>query len=221
MNLKNPLHLVAFVGLLMALPFLLLLTWVFKPLAPKLAALLEPWYDSLLEQVALMAVVNTKSTTITNLDSAQVTRAPIYANGGVLKEWIETLETVNGDSIGSTYRFFRVPSWLRVSELLLDCDDIGTTTIGDIGLYKTAADGGAVVDADFFGSAVSLKDGALANAQQAHESAVVDLPNYKKRIWEQLGLTEDPKIFYDVVVTLTAAADAAGTITLRLRGVES
>lgn len=168
-----------------------------------------------------MAVVNTKSTTITNLDAAQVTHAKAYASGGAIKEWVETLETANGDSIASVYRFFRVPSWIRVTDVILDSDDIGTTTIADFGLYDTAANGGAVVDADFFGSAVSLKDGALANSNITKESAVVDIANSGKRLWEQLGLSADPQKYYDVCATLTAAADAAGTITLRLRGVEA
>lgn len=167
------------------------------------------------------AVVAVKSTTITNLDAAQKTKAKVFANGAPLKEWIETNEVANGDSVGSTYRFFRVPSWARVSELIADADDIGTTTTGDIGLYRTAEDGGAVVDADFFASALVLNAGAIANSQVEHESAVVDLPNYGKRLWEQLGLTADPMVYYDVAVTLTGAADGAGTITLRLRGSEA
>lgn len=170
--------------------------------------------------LTMAAVVAVKSTTITNLDAAQVVRAKAFANGAALKEWIETNEVANGDSAASTYRFFRVPSWVRVSELLIDSDDIGTTTTGDIGLYRTAQDGGAVVDADFFASAVVLNAGALANSQAAHESAVIDLPNYGKRLWEQLALTADPQVYYDVAVTLVGAADAAGSITLRLRGTE-
>lgn len=166
------------------------------------------------------AVVNTKSTTLTNLDAAQVTRAKAFANGAPIKEWIETNEIANGDSVGSTFRFFRVPSWVRVSELIGDWDDIGLTGAGDFGLYDTAANGGAVVDADFFASAVVMNTGALKDQQLVHESAVVDLPNYGKRLWEQLGLTADPQKYYDVVLTLTGAADAAGTVTLRLRGTE-
>jgi hypothetical protein len=185
--------------------------------AAALASPLKAYHDN---HLAMYAVVNTKSTTITNLDAAQVVRAKAFANSAPIKEWIETLETVNGDSIASTYRFFRVPSWLRVSDLILDSDDIGTTTIADFGLYKTAADGGAVVDADFFASAQSLSGGALANTNITHESGVIDAANYGKRLWEQLGLSSDPQIYYDVVATLTAAADAAGTITLRLRGSE-
>jgi hypothetical protein len=167
-----------------------------------------------------MAVVNTKSTTITNLDAAQVVRAKAYANGAPLKEWIETLEVTSGDSSASVYRFFRIPSWTRVSELIADTDDIGTTTTADLGLYKTAQDGGAVVDADFFASALVWNGGALANQQVVHESAVIDAANYGKRIWEQLGLSADPQIYYDVCATLVGAADGTGTVTLRLRGTE-
>ena len=166
------------------------------------------------------AVVNTKSTTITNLDAAQVIRAKAFANGAPIKEFIETLEVAAGDSAASTYRFFRVPSWLRVSSLIADTDDMGTTTTADIGLYRTLADGAAVVDADFFASALVWNAGALANQDVTHESGVVDLPNYGKRIWEQLGLTADPQVYYDVVATLVGAADGAGSVVLRLRGTE-
>jgi hypothetical protein len=173
-----------------------------------------------------MAVVNQKSDVITKLDAFPVQNVASFMNGAPLREFIATREIANGDSVGSTYRMVRVPSWLRVSELLVDSDDIGTTTAADIGLYRTAADqaklslANPVVDADFFASALVLNAGALANSQAAHESGVVDLPNYGKRIWEQLGLSEDPRIDYDVVLTLTGAADGAGTVTLRLRGAE-
>ena len=167
-----------------------------------------------------MAVVNTKSTTITNLDAAQVVRAKAFANGAPIKEFIETVEVAAGDSAASTYRFFRVPSWLRVTDVIADTDDMGTTTTADIGLYRTNADGGAAVDADFFASALVWNAGALANQNVTHESGVVDLPNYGKRLWEQLGLAADPQVYYDVVATLVGAADAGGSAVLRLRGTE-
>lgn len=168
-----------------------------------------------------MAVVNTLFTGLTNLDAAQATLAPAYQMHGRLRETIGTVEAANGDSIGSTYRLCRVWSGWRISDVILDSDDIGTTTVADFGLYDIAAvNAGAVVDADFFGSAVSLKDGALSNSNITHESAVVDIANRHKRLWENLGLTVDPKKWYDVVATLTGAADAAGTITLRVRYVD-
>lgn len=162
-----------------------------------------------------MAVVNTKSTSITNLDAGKLN--PDYKSRGVLREAVDTLETANGDSIGSTYRTVRLWSGWRVSDVILDSDDIGTTTVADIGLYRTAADGGAVVAAAFFGSAVVLNAGALSNQNVTHESGVVDIANKAKRLWEQLGLTADPGVWYDLALTLTAAADAAATITTRVR----
>jgi len=167
-----------------------------------------------------MAVVNTKSTAITNADNTPADLNPDYQSRGVLREAVATLETANGDSIGSTYRLVRLWSGWRVSDVIVDSDDIGTTTAADVGLYRTAADGGAVVDADFFASALSLNGGALSNQNITHESGVVDVANKYKRLWEQLGLSADPGVWYDVVATLTAAADAAATITLRVRFAE-
>lgn len=162
-----------------------------------------------------MAVVNTKSTLVTNADATTQTLNNMVNDGGRLRSKVGTLEAVSGDSIGSTYRILRVPSNARIDALLISSDDIGTTTVADFGLYRTAADGGAVVDADFFASALSLSGGALAKVDITYESAVVDTPNHGKALWEQLGLSADPKVYYDIVATLTAAADAAGTITLR------
>jgi hypothetical protein len=101
-----------------------------------------------------------------------------------------------------------------MTDLRIYSPDIGTTTISDIGLYRTAKDGGAVVDADFFASALSLKDGALNGVDVLHESAVFSIANSGKELWDALGLTSDPSVFYDVAFTLTAAADATGTVKL-------
>jgi hypothetical protein len=165
-----------------------------------------------------MAVVTQKSTSITNVDAGDLN--PDYKSRGVLREAVDTIEVANGDSIASVYRMFRVWSGWRVSDIIVDSDDIGTTTAGDIGLYRTNAEGGAVVDADFFASALSLNGGALSGSNVTHESGVVDVANKGKRLWEQLGLTADPGVWYDVALTLTAAADAAGTFTLRGRFAE-
>lgn len=167
-----------------------------------------------------MAVVATKSTMITNQDATPVVEAPAYQHHGRLREMVESFSIANGDSIGSTYRVLRVWSGWRISDLVLDSPDIGTTTIADFGLYQTAENGGAVVDADFFASAQSLKDGAVANTSIARESGVITIANADTRIWEQLGLSSDPKVWYDVTATLTAAADAAGEAGLRLRYVD-
>lgn len=159
-----------------------------------------------------MAVVAVKSTLITNADATPVVLNSPRVDGAFEHVKVATAAITDTDSIASTYRMFRVPSNAVMTDLRIYSPDIGTTTISDIGLY--AADGGAVVDADFFASALSLKDGALNGVDVLHESAVFSIANSGKELWDALGLTSDPSVFYDVTFTLTAAADATGTVKL-------
>lgn len=159
-----------------------------------------------------MAVVAVKSTLITNADATPVVFNSPRVDGGPERVAVATAAITSGDDIASTYRMFRVPSNAVMTDLKIYSPDIGTTTIADIGLY--AADGGAVVDADFFASALSLKDGALNGTDVLHEAAVFTIANSGKELWSALALTSDPGVFYDVTLTLTAAADATGTVKL-------
>ena len=161
-----------------------------------------------------MAVVAVKSTLITNADATPAVLNSPRVDGGFERIEVATAAITSGDSIASTYRMFRVPSNAVMTDLRIYSPDIGTTTISDIGLYRTAKDGGAVQDADFFASALSLKDGALNGTDVLHEAAVFTIDNSGKELWEALGLTSDPAVFYDVAFTLTAAADATGTVKL-------
>lgn len=163
-----------------------------------------------------MAVVTVKSGAITNRDATVPVRNPAHLEGGMLKECVGTVEIATGDSSASKYILASIPSNARVSQLLVYSDDCGTATVADFGLYRTTADGSAVVDADFFGSAVSLKDGALNGSDITHESTAFDPDDVEKPLWSALGLSADPKIMYDVVATLTAAADAGGTLSIKL-----
>ena len=181
-----------------------LIAHVFKPAAPFVARLLEPWASEIEGIAVAYAVVNTKSTVVTNGDATPVDLSAAYLSNGRLRESVGTLEAVSGDSIASVYRLARIWSGCRVSQILLLCDAI-TTCAGDVGLYKTTADGGAVVDADLFASAQSLAT-ALIGTDVTHESGVFGVEAIEKRLWEALGLTTDPKIWYDIAVTLTAAA---------------
>ena len=117
------------------------------------------------------------------------------------------------------YRQVRVPSNARVSRVLLSCDAI-TTCAGDVGVYRTAADGGAVVDVDFFASAQSLS-AALAHSDVTHEADAADagvgygLADTEKPLWQALQFTADPKCEFDIAITLTAAAGSAGTTSIK------
>jgi hypothetical protein len=159
-----------------------------------------------------MPVLHYKTTSVTNLDATPILRANPWVQGGNSKQFAGTVEAVNGDSIGSTYRFFRVGSWMRPVTLTLYCDAL-TGGAADLGLYRAAADGGALVDADLFASAQSIASANATGIQARFEAD--DVANVEKRIWELLGLTADPNLEYDVALTLTAGISASGTIALQ------
>lgn len=164
-----------------------------------------------------MAVTANKSGPITNRDADPRVKNQAHVVDGHARSSVGTMETANDDSIGSTYRFFSVPSNSRIEQLLLYSDDSGTTGDMDIGIYQTTDNGGAVVDADFFASAVDINAAALSAVDVTHESAVFGLEDAEKPLWSALGLTSDPGIDYDVVGTLTEAVDAIATLTLKGR----
>ena len=83
----------------------------------------------------------------------------------------------------------------------------------DVGVYRTDDDGGAVVDADHFASATVVTS-ALVDSNVAHESGVYGIEDKNKPLWEALGLSADPQIWYDIVGTVTTDMGGAGTLML-------
>lgn len=157
-----------------------------------------------------MAVEARKSSLITNADTVPAVLNNPRIDGGFERTKVATAAVTNSDSIASTYRLFRVPSNAVMTDLRVYCPAI-TTAATDIGLYRTEKDGGAVVDADLFTSAQVLTS-ALVGTDVLHESGIFSLANSGKELWDALGLTSDPSVFYDVTMTLTAAAGATGTV---------
>lgn len=162
-----------------------------------------------------MAVVNTKSTAITNGDATPVvitnrilTRGPVFTACG-------TVEVAAGDDDGSVFRFVRVPSNARIISITRFNDAITTGTAYEIGLHQTAANGGAAADADLFATAVDLSSASVVGVEQRFEAA--DIINIEKRVWELLGLTADPQRDYDLTFTGTTVGTGAGTISVEVR----
>lgn len=161
-----------------------------------------------------MAVVTVKSARITGRDSTPPVRGGLTLGPRRLYAEVATVEVTNGDSIASKFILATVPSHASMRELVIYCDAI-TSAAADFGVYRTTQDGGAVVDADAFGSAVSLATAITTGANILHESGVLDISEIEQPLWQILGLTVDPGIDYDIVATLTAAATASGTLTAR------
>lgn len=168
-----------------------------------------------------MAVVAVKAAQITNLDTIPIAFAPANLEQGNLKCAVGTAEGANGDSIASTYRLVRLASNVIPQRVLLSNDAIATSGAADVGVWQTAANGGLVVDADFFASAVVLT-GAQVNVDITHEADAADagvgfgLADVEKFLWQGIQLTADPGRDYDIALQLTTALGGAGTFSLRV-----
>jgi hypothetical protein len=162
-----------------------------------------------------MAVVTTKSAAITNRDAIPAVLNMGGITKGAIKQALGVVAIANGDSAASKYLVSSIPSNAIVRSVKVSAPDIGTTTAADIGLYKSTADGSAVVDADFFKAAVALNAGAITKSEVVNGN-IITVANMEKRVWEHLGLTTDPSLVYDVVLTLTGAADAAGSVAVEI-----
>lgn len=173
--------------------------------------LIAPEWAAAVAPVAgvVLAVVTVKSTLITNRDAQPVVISNRALQGGEVKHARAVVSIANGDSVGSKYLCFQIPSNAVPISVRESFPDVGTTTAADVGLYQTTALGSAVVDADFFKAATVLNAGAISKSEIVNGN-VITLANSEKRVWELLGLASDPGINYDVVMTLTGAADAAG-----------
>lgn len=168
------------------------------------------------------AVVAVKSTYITNRDAlpSVITNRPLFRAPVMHAQGLVAI--ANGDSVASIYRVTEIPSNAVPVSVKITAPDIGTTTAADVGLYQNTLNGGAVFDADFFTAAFVLNAGAVAKSEAGFGNANTygTVTNREKRIWEVgpngVALTVDPQRSYDVCLTLTGAADAAGSVLVEV-----
>jgi hypothetical protein len=158
------------------------------------------------------------STSITNRNATPRVLSNARLTGAPLLSATERVTLASGtDGVASIHRLFEIPSNAVISRVFVSAPDIGTTTAADVGLYRTTADGAAVVDADFFASALSLSGGAIDNVDITRESTVITPANRHQAVWQILALTADPQTRYDVALTLTGAADGSGSVDVTVQ----
>lgn len=166
-----------------------------------------------------MGTSNLKTTSVTNLDATPAIRANPWINGQNSKSYVGRILAVTADDTSSTYRFFRVGSWMRCHALALFCDALSTSAAVNVGLWNPSnISAGAVVDADFFASAVvvsSALNGTDITYESANAASNMGLPVAESRLWEVMALTADPNLQYDVTIQPTSAITAGGNIVLR------
>lgn len=162
-----------------------------------------------------------KGTAITNREaSPRVLNNPGTGVGAVEKCAVGHLASVTASlSTGSIIRLVSVPSNAIVTDLR---ESSGAQTAGamDVGVYRTNGDGGAVVDADFFATAVSLA-AATVNVDILNESGTNTLAKQSQPLWQALGMASDPKSMLDICATIsTDVTTGTGALQFRVRFVQ-
>lgn len=166
-----------------------------------------------------MAAENLKSTSVTNASASPITKNDRTIGFGKMMEAMGMVTPLSTAEVASTYRFCRVPSNCRLSQVLISAADFTTAGVVDIGLYKSGDAGGAVVDADFFASLVDLAagSGAGTHLDVTNESGTYTVAKQEKLLWDAVGLTADPGCDFDIVATVTTAFNGGAAMLVKAR----
>jgi hypothetical protein len=158
-----------------------------------------------------------KSVAITNREATPKVLNDVGSGGaGIVREVSNYIASVTASlSVTSIIRLVEVPSNCRISSIKLFS---GAQTAGafDIGLCRTNADGGAIVDQDLFGSAVSCAS-AVAGTDVILESGQTTIAEMHQPLWQWAGATSDPKCMYDIVAVVTTTDVTTGAAPLGVK----
>lgn len=187
-----------------------------------------------------MAVVTTKSPSITNWDATPIF-IPTTGEGveGPLRAVTDNVTSVVGDSIASIYRFVRIPTNAKIKKVLLNIFTASTAGAGDIEIAfsDSATDGTQPSLAGGIVQITGPADNKLFVSAQALTSTQKQLDitfnnsflavHQNIPIWQvlvNLGATQftaDPGGFFDIVMKLTTAVTVtAGVISIECDFVE-
>jgi hypothetical protein len=180
-------------------------------------ALLAPivWFTETF--LTAWAVTNRNSDVLTNTAATPRVINNRIVSTAVVKEAIGLVTPAADDSATSIHRYFRVKSNCRMTALRLTCAIASSAGAVDIGLYRTAEDGGAEVDKDFFASAQSLSAAALSDADVMNESTTYTLAKQMQPLWQAVGLSADPQCDFDVCTTISTTFNG-GPTSMLLKG---
>ncbi len=170
-----------------------------------------------------MGVVDLKSLTLTDLEASPQVVNSVLHNHGRLRIKTDWLTSASGDSDTSTFRFFRVRSSDSIKSLQVRSNGISSGTDYDCGLFTINS--GSAVDADLYGDGFDLStivpvvphivaEGSFLELRfgDATDAILSDINN---AVYTDLGLSTDPFLEYDVVLTGNTVG-AGGIIQLTM-----
>lgn len=176
-----------------------------------------------------MAVVQTKSTTITNRDNTPSVINDGRLEKGALRSSVGSVAVGAADSATSYYPLATLPSTAMVRGVLATAVTGMTTLAGDIGVYKTTANSAGVTT----GVVANTGSGSIFAAAQSFASVLnrSDVTNTgttygtdkrEQPLWQAIGLAADPGGYFDIGVKVTTAnTGAAGRLGLEVQYVDN
>lgn len=163
-------------------------------------------------------MANVNSTWITNAVATPKVATSSNQSAGRVFVAKSTAVVSATQAAGDTIRMVRVPSNARVDSVLISTADATTAGAVNIGVWQTADNGGAVVDADLFASALALTGGPFNRSDQTFESGEYTYAEAALPLWQVLGLTADSNREYDIVCEVSTTGNGMGTqITLEVQ----
>lgn len=159
-----------------------------------------------------------KSASITNADASPVVLNTGGAGAPEPMFTVDDYKTVPAAlSITSRIRLVRLPTTCKVKSVIFESEAQGAGKF-DLGLYYTvgSANAGAVVDADFFASAIDCAS-LVTPTEVVNESTQYSLNERVLPLWQAAGLSADPGGHFDVVATVVTTDVTTGTGKLGVR----
>ena len=159
-----------------------------------------------------MAVVRSDNINISGLDSVPTVMPSSANNGADLKFIRGHVGILAADVDTNQFRMARLPSNAVIRSITVLCDAITGGTDYDLGIAYPTSKGGAVIDAN------CLMDGqTLATASKVLDGfAAVAIENRSKAFWELAGLTEDPAINLDIILTANTIGTVDGDVVIEI-----
>ena len=161
-----------------------------------------------------MAVVNEKSSFLSNLDAEPSVLGDAGLHGGVTRSYTIVHEVTAADSATSTYRLLRLPSNARLlGSSAYSLDDLASTgapTI-DFGVVNVTGETRITDDAD------AINDGIDAATAATGQPLIKTIDNYGKKLYEFVnGQTTDPKGDLEVMMSIVDAdVNSGGTVVVQ------
>jgi hypothetical protein len=163
-----------------------------------------------------MGTSSLKSTVITNRDASPRVASNANLAGGILRSAVGSATAAAADDTNSRYRVIRIPTNAYVRAVYVSSVAQGGSGAVNVGVYRATADGGAVVSATLFASALSVVS-AVSRSDVTNQSTNYTAAKREQPLWQAAGLTSDPGGELDLVIAPSAALTNGGAIAAEVQ----